>query len=213
MQPEAKPSQVTNAMPTKTTIDESELLLQLSRDSHDAFRILFDTYKDHIYKVALLYVKSPAHAEEIVQEVFMKIWAGRGSLSQVKSFESWLFITTKHFIFNYNKRLALDWKVTHAWQSGKDAAVDDTDHKVKAAEYEHLLARAMEQLSRQQQEVYRLSRVEGLSHREIGGRLDISPLTVKTHLARAIQALRLFIKEQGEIIPLLIAALCLQVFF
>ena len=200
------------AMPTKTTFIESQLLLLLSQDSHDAFRILFDSYKDHIYKVALLYVKSPVYAEEIVQEVFIKVWTGRANMAAVKSLESWLFITTKHFILNYNKRLALDWKVTHAYQAERVAAVDDADHKVRSAEYALLLAQAMQRLSEQQQEVYRLSRLEGLSHREIGGRMAISPLTVKTHLARAVAALRLFIKEQGEIIPLVLAAV-VQYFF
>jgi len=185
----------------ETSYEESQLLTMLAEDSQYAFQLLFNKYKNHIYKVAALYVKSPSMAEEILQDVFMKVWLHRKTLVTIHSFESWLFTVSKNLIFNYNKRLAAEWKAYERYGQRSTTAQSDTDHKVRTAQYQQLLSTAIGQLPQQQQAVYKMAREENLSYQEIATQLSLSVLTVKTHMARALNAIRSFLKEHEETIP------------
>jgi RNA polymerase sigma-70 factor (family 1) len=186
--------------------EESTLLSMLAEDSEYAFQIIFDRHRDTIYKVAMLYVKSPVIAEEIVQDVFLKLWFQRKNLTQLRSLESWLFILTRNLTINCFKKITHEWMAREKWVKENDRSENKTDHKIIDAEYQRLLQQAIAQLSPQQQQVYKLAKEQGLSYEAISTRLSISPLTVKTHIARALSSIRLFLGENGIVSTLLIIA-------
>ena len=72
-------------MPAETKYEESTLLALLAQDSEYAFQLVFDRYRNTVYKAAMLYVKSPVIAEEIVQDVFLKLWFQRHHLDEIRS--------------------------------------------------------------------------------------------------------------------------------
>lgn len=197
-------------MMMKEKFDEPRLLAMLSEDSHYAFQLLFDRYKNHIYKVAMMYVKSPMIAEEVVQEVFMKVWLNRKQLFAIQSFESWLFTVSKNTVLNYAKKLASEWKASHRFSEQYEQSEDVTDHKVRNNQYAELIHKALQQLPRQQYVIYKMAKEEKLSYAEIGKQLQISPLTVKTHLSRALNTLRIYLREHGEmpVVLFLAAGFC-----
>jgi len=176
----------------------------LSEGSTYAFQLLFDRHKNHIYKVATRYVKAPAMAEEIVQDVFMKVWISRETLSGLHSFEAWLFTVSRNLIFNYNRRLAVEWKANQKYKLDHRSNIDNTDHKIREAQYRQLLKAAQEQLSDQQVTIYRMAKESGMSYKEIAEQLNISPLTVKTHLARAVNSIKAYLRQHGEVICLVL---------
>lgn len=179
---------------------ETELLSLLSQGSEDAFQILFHKHKNQIYKVAMLYVKSTFLAEELVQDVFIKVWENRKNVSQIKSFESWVYTISKNMILNYHKRVATEQRANNFYQLEKNKENNNnTHHKLENAQYQEILNKGLALLSQQQQAVYKLIREEHLSYEETGKRLGISRLTVKTHFARALSLLRNFLKSYGEI--------------
>lgn len=184
--------------------EESQLLIMLAEGNEYAFQLLFNKYKDHIYKVATLYVKSPIMAEEILQDVFMKVWLHRKSLSGIISFRSWLFVVSKHLIFNYNKRLAAEWDVRQRYTRGNKSAENNADYKIRAKQYQQLVDAAVMQLPPQQQAVYKMAREEQLSYQQIAGRLAVSTLTVKTHMSRALQAIRTYLHRRNNLLPVLL---------
>jgi len=186
--------------------EESTLLALLARDSEYAFQLIFDRHRDHIYKVAMLYVKSPGMAEEIVQDVFLKLWIHRRNLPQLHSLESWLYTLTRNITLNYLKKLANEWTVRDKWRKQSQQSENTADHKIRDNEYQRLLQQAIDSLPEQQKQVYRLSREQGLSYEAIGRQLNISPLTVKTHMARALAAIRSFFFRHGELFVLLLIA-------
>lgn len=186
--------------------EESTLLAMLAEDSEYAFQIIFDRHRDTIYKVAMLYVKSPVIAEEIVQDVFLKLWFQRKNLTQLRSLESWLFILTRNLTINCFKKITHEWTAREKWVKENGLSENTTDHKIIDAEYQRLLQLAIAQLSPQQQQVYKLAKEQGLSYEAISTRLSISPLTVKTHIARALSSIRLFLGENGIVPALLIIA-------
>ncbi|WP_131539645.1 RNA polymerase sigma factor [Pedobacter nototheniae] len=179
---------------------EPDLLSLLAKGNEDAFRILYQQHRKQIYKVAYLYVKSTFLAEDIVQNVFVKVWEHRENMTNIRSFESWIYTLTKNMILNYHKRIVIKEHVNNAYQLEKSKEINnDTDHKLENAQYQKILQEGLELLSQQQQAVYHLIRNENLSYEETGKRLGISRLTVKTHFSRALQSLRVFFKSYGEI--------------
>lgn len=184
--------------------EESTLLSMLSQDSEYAFQLLFDRYRNNTYKVALMYIKSPVLAEEIVQDVFLKLWYQRKNLLEIRSLENWLFTLTRNLTFNCIKKVAHEWKAREKWLDLNVLSENTTDHKLLNKEYHELLQQAIDNLSPQQQQVYKLAKEECLSYEAISEHLSISPLTVKTHMARALASVRLFFQQNSELFILLI---------
>jgi RNA polymerase sigma-70 factor (family 1) len=186
--------------------EESTLIALLAQDSEYAFQLIFDRYRNNIYKVSMMYVKSPVIAEEIVQDVFLKLWFQRTNLKQVRCLESWLFTLTKNLTLNCLKKIAHEWTAREKWIMQNELTENTADYKILNAEYHHLLNQAIGHLSPQQQQVYRLVKEQGYSYEAIGQQLSISRLTVKTHMARALASIRLFLRLNGDVSILLIIA-------
>jgi len=193
-------------MPIEEKYEESTLLSLLAQDSEYAFQLIFDRYRNHIYKVSMIYVKSPIIAEEVVQDVFLKLWFQRKNLLNIRSLESWLFTLAKNLTLNCLKKIAHEWKVREKWIKDNELSENTTDYKVIDAQYQLILRQAIDNLSPQQQQVYNLAKEQQLSYEAIGKQLSISPLTVKTHMARALAAIRFHLKQNGILPAFLIIA-------
>jgi RNA polymerase sigma-70 factor (ECF subfamily) len=182
--------------------NESQLLSQLKEGDEQAFAKLFNHYKLNIYNVALKFLKSNVLAEEIVQDVFLKVWLKRNEMGDIKDFNAYLFIMARNFIFDRIKKMA--YEVT-AQTNLKDEPffVDDTEYLVRHHECEQLLQQAIELLPLQQKEVYHLAKVEGLSHHDISEKMQLSKLTVKKHMATALKAIRRYLNARLNIFTLL----------
>ena len=185
-------------MPTKLPLDETTLISLLRKDSEHAFQLLFEHFHNLVYKVAMLYVKSPDLAEDIVQDVFMKVWFQRKNLPDVFSFESWLFILARNFTLNSLKKMAHESKARSKFTEGYSLVEDTADYRIRISQYNTLMQQAINNLPVQQQKVYRLAKEQGLSYEAIGQELSLSPLTVKTHMARALAAIRCFLQKHDK---------------
>ena len=86
------------------------LLNQLAQGSEYAFQVIFEKYRNHLYNVAISYVKSPYVAEEIIQDSFMKLWINRAEAKNIRSVEAWLHTVVKNLTFNRLKKIAFDLK-------------------------------------------------------------------------------------------------------
>ncbi len=189
-------------MPEEQQYEESTIFDLLSQDSEYAFQLIFDRYRNRIYQLAMLYVKSPAIAEEIVQDTFLKLWFQRKNLASIRSFEPWLFTVCKNCTLNYLKKIANEWKAREKWKGLHPLSANTTDHKLLNAQYDELLFKAVARLPTQQQHIYRLAKEQGMSYDAIGQKLSLSPLTVKTHMTRALRSVRDFFSRHGEIFML-----------
>lgn len=185
-------------MPVLQPYEDATLLLLLSEDSEYAFQLLFERYHNRIYKVAMLYVKAPALADDIVQDVFLKIWFQRRSLPEIRSFDSWIFILTRNLTINCLKKLAYEWKARSHWTHEQDIPQEGADLRLQHSQVAGLLQQAIGELSGQQQKIYRMAREQQLSYEAIADRLSLSPLTVKTHMARALASIRSFLLKHGK---------------
>ena len=180
--------------------NEQELLEQLKTGSENAFTRLFDNYRGTVYGVALKFLKSPALAEEIVQDVFMKLWLKRGEMVAVKQLDAYLFIMARNFIFDRIKKMAYE-TAAQTSLTKPEPSVDDTEYLVRRHQCEQLLQQAIDQLPPQQKQVYYYAKVNGLSHEMIAEKMLLSKHTVKKHMAMALQAIKKYLDGRLNYFP------------
>lgn len=173
---------------------EQKLLHDLAKGDEKAFRAIFASYADVLGKHILRITRSQELAEEVVQDVFLKIWLKREELTAVRDFRAYLFVLSRNYAINYLKKTA------NALLDGQEAdrvAVEDID----VSEYEHdndyyaLIDEAIDRLPPQQQKVYLLSRHERLKYNEIASRLNLSRETVKKYLQIATESVTAYVRK------------------
>lgn len=172
--------------------EERQMWQLLAEGSEYAFTQIFDRYRSKVYSVAVHFLKSSVLAEEIVQDVFMKIWLKRRDLAGVKNTEDYLFILARNLIFDRMKAQSYE-ATAQKNMTGTIPFVDDSDHRLRLNQCEDLLTEAVNQLPQRQQEVFRMAKMDGLSHEAIAGELQVSRLTVKKHMAEALKFIRKYL--------------------
>ncbi|MFH6993924.1 RNA polymerase sigma factor [Flavobacterium sp. FlaQc-48] len=177
-------------MSSNPNSDQSRLLYELSQGSELAFTQLYNQYKNVVFSTALKITKSRVLAEEVVQDVFLKIWQNHENLAEIANIENYLFIISRNHIFDMIKKIARDSAVVTN-VNYKSTSANDTDEAIKDDQYNVILNQIVEQLPPQQQKIYKMAKWDGLSHQKIGEDLGISTETVKKHMAQALKFVRL----------------------
>ena len=195
-------------MPIEPLYNEKEFLQQVVQGDESAFRTVFDHYRDAIYSFALKVTRREAIAEEIVQDVFIKIWINRAGLPAIHHFPDFLYIIARNHTFNALRKLARERKLNAVTTEDLSIAGVSTEAIIIQRDYDRLLQQAVAQLPPQQRLVYTLGRQEGFTREEIAAQLQISPETVKVHMASALRTLRTYFKDHDELL-LLIACILL----
>jgi RNA polymerase sigma-70 factor (family 1) len=172
--------------------EETHLITLLAEDSEYAFQLIYDRHRNRIYQTAIRYLKSPVLAEEVVQDVFLKLWIERKNIKINQPLEAWLYTVAKNNLINRLKKIANEWKALSNLKFLTQKFEDTTSNKIEDAQYEELLHKAIITLPQQQHKVFCLARNEHLTYIQIGEKMGISPLTVKKHMSRAL----LHIKKQ-----------------
>ncbi len=170
--------------------NETDLLVRVAEGNEKAFGILFHHYRERIYSYALHLFGSSNLADELVQDVFLKVWLSRDKVRHVLRFDSWLFIIARNQVFDTLKLLAKEDSARKQMASLLDQDTDTVEDQLLTKENELRLQEALSRLSPQQKLIFTLSRHQGMKHEEIASRLNISRNTVKTHLVHALKTLR-----------------------
>lgn len=171
---------------------EEQLLLHVASKDEQAFTELVNRYRDNIYTTALRLVHRRVLAEEVLQDVFLKVWLNAATLPELDNFPAWL------------NRVARNTIYTAFRQSLKEniIALDETTQEISTPfleedrildkEYTSLLRDAVASLPPRQQQAWRLIREEGKKRAEAAAELNISPETVKFHLEAAVRNVRAY---------------------
>lgn len=168
---------------------DKEVLRALKTGDEKAFKYLYEQYCQKVYHFARLYNTSSFEVEEIVQEVFVKIWESRDFIDVDKNFEGYLFIITRNFIFNSSRRHSNEsfYQVTVLEALEESYNIEE---ELEASDLREHLNTLVNMLSPRQREVYRLSREKNLTYKEIAYNLHISEKTVERHISDALKFLK-----------------------
>lgn len=180
-------------MTEETLYNERQLLVSTGDGDETAFRRLYDHYRRKTYLYALHILESSALSDEVVQEVFLKVWVNRKKLPEVDSFEAWLQAIVKNHVFDLLKKISREALAMKEFGAAFNQESDATEAALLNKENEQLLQEAIEKLTPQQRQIYALCRFEGLKHDEVAAKLNISPNTVKVHMTNAHRIIRSFL--------------------
>jgi RNA polymerase sigma-70 factor (family 1) len=178
--------------------DEKELLLLLQNGNEQAFEKIYKFYSTRLYGNLLKLVKSETEAQEILQDVFLKIWDNRQRIDIGKSFRSYLFKIAENKVYDFFRKAARDKKrkaqlislatneyvpVEELWQSDEKSAI---------------LQKAIDSLPPQRQLVFRLCKLEGKSYKQVSELLGISVSTISDHIVKATKSIRDYFENNEQ---------------
>lgn len=202
-------------MPGCESYNEKQLLAQVARGSEEAFTQLFYQHHQKLGAFILKLTSSTELTQEIVQDVFLKIWLNRSKLDGINCFEAYLFTVAKHHAFNALKKILREQSRFASW-SNVAALTQPEEDNVAAVRERHLqlVDEAIMQLPPQQQKIYKLSRNEGLKYEQIAQQLGISFETVKRHMHLALRFIRKYLAlHKDAVVGLLLTWLPFSVDF
>jgi RNA polymerase sigma-70 factor (ECF subfamily) len=168
-----------------------ELLARLKNGDMLAFDQVYELYSHKLFSFVFKILKNEAEADDIVQEVFVKIWESRWSLVDFKLLNSYIFtIAYNHSIDHIRKRISNNKYLEHLKNS---AVVNFTPTIISQIEFNELhnqVEKLIANLPERQKQVYLLHREEGLTYPEIAEKMGISKNTVENHMVKALKYLR-----------------------
>ncbi|OQP63677.1 RNA polymerase sigma factor [Niastella populi] len=183
---------------TSGTYNEQSVIQRLQRGDSDAFLQLYNHYHAALYHYVLRFVKSPAITEDVLQDVFLKIWEIRDRIDPSLSFKAYLYKICRNSVFKLLKKISVDEALRLQVMQQFTQSVADADLKILWQQYEEILQAAINKLSPQRQKVFRLCREEGKSYEQVANELGISRNTVKEHMVLAMKQIRGHFEQYGD---------------
>lgn len=177
--------------------NETDILKKVANGEEKAFAKLFYTYYNQIGEFIQGLTQDHEVTEEIVQEVFTKIWIDRKALRQVKRFDAYLFILCRNHTLNHIRKLVAERGKKEAYLSEVDTVQQAVEIKTTRDRYE-LIDQAVRLLPPQQQKVFVLRR-QGLKNPEISQQMNLSIESVKKYQHLAVKFISEFVKNQISI--------------
>lgn len=180
-------------------LEQNLLLLQLRAGQMAAFNKLYTMYSPRLYMHLLKFLKSPELVEEVLQEVFVRVWQNRESIVPEKGFNSFLYTIAHNLAINMIKKINRDRALQmEVWASSISYYLH-TEENLLDKERMAIMNQAIATLTPKRREILLFCKVEGKSYKEVAELLGISVSTVSNQLVNALQDIRTFIvKNYGQ---------------
>jgi len=191
-----------------------ELLQQTAAGDERAFRVLFDRYKRLLLTFVYRITQDGAATEEIVQDIFLKIWMTRENLSDIRNFKNYLFIICRNQALNlvekekrlYQQRKIYEKDMLSTTNASSEITISGEEEGGPERPY-HLIDEAIDRLPAQQQKAWLLSRHEGMTYEEIATKMALSRETIKYYIRLANDSIKDYIADHNiQLLLLLLAA-------
>ncbi|AYL96768.1 RNA polymerase sigma factor [Mucilaginibacter celer] len=168
----------------------SHHIQQLIKGDEAAFDAIYEAYSSKVYRLAYRFLKDGQQSEEIVQECFINLWTNRQKLNAEGDIWLYLYVIAKRLSLNSLRQICQSRELSDKLVNHIATIHNDTEEEMLVSDLEQFTERIINKLPRQQQVIFRLSRVEHLTHKEIADQLQISPNTVKNHMVEALKTLK-----------------------
>lgn len=182
--------------------EDKTLISSLKVDDENALAIVYQKYSKKIFDSAVFILKDTGWSEDIVQEVFIKFWKSRTLLNESLPIWPFLYTLTKRETLNKLKSIKSSKVAFELLLKHSEISADTVNKKIEDKEAALHIYKQLSKLSPQQQIVFKLSKIDGISQQEIADELHISKNTVKNHMAQAVKFLRKVLADR-VILPLI----------
>ena len=174
------------------------LLEQLKTGDRRAFEHIYMEYSPRVYRFAQRYMNNSCDIEEIVQDVFVRLWEARTNVNPELNFDNYLFTITRNLIFNRHRARVNEIFVQDTVLAGLVQGNDLPEDEIIAQDLSEYIDRIIEQLPPKQQETFNLSRRQMMTYKEIAQQLGISEKTVEAHIYQALKYIRKKLGQDGK---------------
>jgi RNA polymerase sigma-70 factor (family 1) len=175
--------------------EDIHLVGLLQKGDVTSFDLLFEKYSSKLYGFALKYFKNETDAEELVQEVFVKVWENHQSLKSASSFKSYLFtIALNQIRKHFNQKVVVLRYIENI--QNNSAVADQVTHD----EYEntlHKIYQIINKMPQRRREIFLKSKIEGKCAKDVAAELNISPGTVDNQISEALRFIRNHLKNEN----------------
>ncbi len=178
---------------------DQELVKLLMDGSKMAFAELYARYKGRLLYFCKRFLKDDASSEDIVQDIFIQVWETRRGLNAELSFSAYVHTLAQNRILNMFRRFDVHSRFAQAILKKQLEVANPTEDAVIDKDLAELLNKAIESLSPKQKEVFKLSRMQGLSYKEISELLQISVPTVQEHASLALKKIKEYLSQYADI--------------
>jgi RNA polymerase sigma-70 factor (family 1) len=175
---------------TLSTAEERALVIRLIQSDSVAFEKLYYQYVERAYGFAFHYLRNTFESEEIVQEVFTKLWENRDKINPDLSFSGYLLTTVKNTVFNENRKKMYHRAYVSDVLKYLQTHMKDLEEKITYDDLMEHLTKTIRSMPPKRQEIFQLCRIEGMSHKNISKTLGIAEKTVEAHMRLALRDLR-----------------------
>ena len=181
------------------------LVKRLNEGNEKAFDTLFMELHHQVFLYCLKLTKSREAAEEIMQDVFVKVWEKREKISPLFPIRSFIFKITRDLCINYLKKVSRENSFKEELKSKfEHLTSDQTENQVIYNDYYRIASYAINQLPTQRKKIFEMNRIMGLSNAEIADRLGISKNTVKVQLVKASKFVKAYFSAHTDVTMLLL---------
>lgn len=183
-------------------IEDKFLVRRLKDGDKSAFKALFERYYPQFMSFAHKLLRNESAAEDLIQNVFLKIWIGRANLNEHKNFKNYLLVSVRNEIYQYFRH---QFRIEDTAECPEimDAS-QNLDTELSTKELENRIAVVISKMPQRRREIFNMSRLEKLSNQEIAGRLGISIRTVEKHIENALTDIRKHINVSVLILAMLL---------
>jgi len=180
-----------------TNDETAEIILRLKKDDKVAVDELFGYYYPRLYQFSKSILKIDNEIDDILQDVFVKIWLNRQKIGNAETFNAYIFTITKNGVLNLIRKNLRDHTFRDQLFLRSVAEEYQPENQLEFEEIKAGIDQIVAKLPEKRQQIFILSRTDGLSNKEISQQLNISEKTVEDHITHAIKQIKRSMKEMG----------------
>ena len=178
--------------------NEYELLKRLQSGDQLAFESLYQNYSREIYNKLVKMVKNVTLAEELTQDVFVKVWNKREVITIDQPFRYYLLTLTNNIVNDFYRKAARDRKLQDEIIAASTELYNPTEEQIYYKESKELMDQAIDSLPSQQKLVFQMCKIEGKSYEEVSKLLGISTSTISNHIVKATKSIKTYFFTQKK---------------
>ncbi|EDM36016.1 RNA polymerase ECF-type sigma factor [Pedobacter sp. BAL39] len=184
---------------------EQDTIIALKAGDESAFRKIFDLNFRKLYTFSFRLLKNKEQAEEVVHDTLMNVWMNRDRINPDFPIAPYLYTITRRLALNALRQIATSQKAIDQLWLNMEKVSNDTEESILKEDLQRFTEAALVNLPPQQQQIFRMSRFDGLNYDEIAEKLNISRNTVKNHLVAALKTLRIHFNQSDVICFLMVS--------
>jgi RNA polymerase sigma-70 factor (family 1) len=176
---------------------ENELLLLIAKGDCQAFATLYTSIIEEVFQYIYMYTRSRSETEEILQDVFIKVWESRSRLNEVHCIRNYLMRAAKNRLLDAVRREQIMYKALLEVKSVQCLDQHETEYTITYRDYLKMAQQAISQLPPRRKLIFRMNTESGLCYDEIADQLSITKSAVKNQLYKAIEYVRSYLEAHA----------------